>query len=121
MIAALVLASVAALLALSLPCLLRRSLAARRPGSPRAEAAGNRNGPKAGTCASAGLAPHPRPARPDDALGPYPESLTAELEPWEEEYLAALADALWPDDEYLDMEHTIDFDGDGDPGSGRHH
>ncbi|MBG6090763.1 hypothetical protein [Actinomadura viridis] len=45
--------------------------------------------------------------------------MTAELEPWEEEYLAFLADDLWPDDEYLDLEHRIDHEGDGEGGTGR--
>lgn len=35
----------------------------------------------------------------------HPESLTAVLEPGEEEYLAWLADHHWPSDEYLDLEH----------------
>jgi hypothetical protein len=51
--------------------------------------------------------------------GAYPESLTAELDPGEEEYLACLADALWPEDEYLDMEHSFDYDGEGDTGPGK--
>ncbi|WP_067796011.1 hypothetical protein [Actinomadura formosensis] len=35
----------------------------------------------------------------------HPESLTAVLEPGDEEYLAWLADHHWPRDEYLDLEH----------------
>ncbi|MFB4307538.1 hypothetical protein [Actinomadura sp. GTD37] len=50
-----------------------------------------------------GPAPDPPPA--GDA---HPESMTAELEAGEEEYLAGLADELWPEDEYLEMEHTTD-------------
>ncbi|GAA3959468.1 hypothetical protein GCM10023085_47360 [Actinomadura viridis] len=63
----------------------------------------------------------PEPGPPADAPRPcaYPESMTAELEPWEEEYLAFLADDLWPDDEYLDLEHRIDHEGDGEGGTGR--
>ncbi|MEU5879055.1 hypothetical protein [Spirillospora sp. NPDC047279] len=34
----------------------------------------------------------------------HPESLTAVLEPGDEEYLAWLADHHWPGDEYLDLE-----------------
>ena len=54
----------------------------------------------------------PMPARP--APGPpaagaaHPESMTAELDPGDEEYLAGLADELWPEDEYLELEHTTD-------------
>lgn len=39
------------------------------------------------------------PPRPE-----YPESMTAELDPGDEEYLAWLADQLWPEDEYLESE-----------------
>ncbi|MQY09469.1 hypothetical protein [Actinomadura macrotermitis] len=42
--------------------------------------------------------------------GGYPESMTAELEQGDEEYLAALAAELWPDDEYLEMEPSKDGD-----------
>lgn len=35
----------------------------------------------------------------------HPESLTAVLGPGDEEYLAWLADQLWPGDEYLDLEY----------------
>ncbi|MQY09464.1 hypothetical protein [Actinomadura macrotermitis] len=38
------------------------------------------------------------------AATPHPESLTAVLAAGEEEYLACLADELWPADEYLDLE-----------------
>ncbi|WP_158079290.1 hypothetical protein [Actinomadura sp. CNU-125] len=34
--------------------------------------------------------------------------MTAELDPEDEEYLACLADTLWPDDEYLEPEHSSD-------------
>jgi hypothetical protein len=50
--------------------------------------------------------------------GPYPESLTAELDPLDEEYLAFLANELWPEDEYLDMEPSIDHDNEADGGGG---
>nr|WP_244993953.1 hypothetical protein [Actinomadura coerulea] len=52
-------------------------------------------------------APH---AVPPPAAGPpgHPESMTAELDPGDEEYLAFVADELWPDDEYLELEHTTD-------------
>ncbi|MEW2355988.1 hypothetical protein [Spirillospora sp. NPDC029432] len=105
MITALVLTSLAGLLVLSLPRRIRRLRRSREPGTARP-----------------GLAP--RPAPPDRRAaepkppGPYPESMTAELEPWEEEYLACLADHLWPEDEYLDQEHRLDHDGDGDCGGG---
>ncbi|WP_141576881.1 hypothetical protein [Actinomadura sp. WMMA1423] len=59
-----------------------------------------------------GLAPEaPRPvAVPPPAAEPpgHPESMTAELDPGDEEYLAFVADELWPDDEYLELEHTSD-------------
>ncbi|NVI87425.1 hypothetical protein [Actinomadura sp. BRA 177] len=54
----------------------------------------------------------PMPARaapgppPDGAA--HPESMVAELDPGDEEYLAGLADELWPDDEYLELERTSD-------------
>ncbi|MFI0371799.1 hypothetical protein ACH35V_28380 [Actinomadura sp. 1N219] len=68
----------------------------------------------------------PVPARHSPALDPdppphgaspavHPESMTAELDPADEEYLACLADTLWPDDEYLEPEHTTD--GEEEPGS----
>ncbi|MFC5747959.1 hypothetical protein [Actinomadura rugatobispora] len=117
MIAALVLASVAALLALSLPRLLPRSRGTRRARPAHADA----------DLADAPDAVHAEPVsappcvQADTGPGPYPESLTAELDPWDEEYLAFLADALWPEDEYLDMEHTLDFDGEGETGPGKYH
>ncbi|MFC4909908.1 hypothetical protein [Actinomadura gamaensis] len=51
-------------------------------------------------------APRPQPAATarETAPGGHPESLTAELEPGEEEYLAWLADHHWPADDYLDLE-----------------
>lgn len=55
-----------------------------------------------------------RPMPPSPAPGPppagdaHPESMTAELDPGDEEYLAGLADELWPEDEYLELEHTTD-------------
>ncbi|GAA2417417.1 hypothetical protein GCM10010191_30050 [Actinomadura vinacea] len=101
MIAALVLASLAGLLALSMPRMLGRARRAARPHPVVPE-------------------PAAAPSTPADP-GTYPESLTAELDPWDEEYLAFLADMLWPDDEYLDMEHTIDYDGDGETGPGKCH
>ncbi|MFI6516739.1 hypothetical protein ACIBF1_14355 [Spirillospora sp. NPDC050679] len=47
------------------------------------------------------------PVRDEEPTG-HPESMTAELDPGDEEYLAWLADDLWPDDEYLDMEPSPD-------------
>lgn len=38
----------------------------------------------------------------------YPESLTAVLEPESEEYLAWLADHLWPDDDYFEIEREFE-------------
>jgi hypothetical protein len=35
--------------------------------------------------------------------GEHPENLTAELPEADEEWLAALADELWPEDEYADL------------------
>ncbi|MFI0445893.1 hypothetical protein [Actinomadura sp. 6N118] len=54
---------------------------------------------------------------PGDDDGGYPESMTAELDPGDEEYLAWLADSLWPEDEYLDPDHADDEEG---PGSSVH-
>ncbi|WP_067480833.1 hypothetical protein [Actinomadura hibisca] len=45
--------------------------------------------------------------RTEESTG-YPESMTAELDPGDEEFLAWLASELWPDDEYLDMEPSTD-------------
>ncbi|MEV5830381.1 hypothetical protein AB0L25_32930 [Spirillospora sp. NPDC052242] len=42
--------------------------------------------------------------RPPAPASGHPESLTAVLEPGEEEYLAWLADHHWPGDEYLELE-----------------
>ncbi|MEU8803187.1 hypothetical protein [Spirillospora sp. NPDC048819] len=56
----------------------------------------------------AGLDRDPPPEPPPQAPAVHPESMTAELDPGEEEYLAFLADALWPEDEYAELEHTTD-------------
>ncbi|TDB88151.1 hypothetical protein [Actinomadura sp. 7K534] len=88
MITALVLVSLAALLGLCLPNLLRPMA----PGPDRAPPA-------------------------DDAPPVHPESMTAELDPGDEEYLAFLADALWPDDEYAELEHTTDGEEESGGGS----
>jgi hypothetical protein len=53
------------------------------------------------------MPPRPAPEPPPDP-GTHPESMTAELDPGDEEYLAFLADRLWPDDEYLELEHSTD-------------
>ncbi len=55
------------------------------------------------------------PAEP--AATEYPESMTAELEPGDEEFLAWLADQLWPEDEYLDFD-TAGADHDDEEESG---
>ncbi|WP_192808920.1 hypothetical protein [Actinomadura montaniterrae] len=58
--------------------------------------------------------PATEPATPTEPLaaadpgGVHPESMTAELDPGDEEYLAFLANELWPEDEYLEPEHTTD-------------
>ncbi|GAA4058384.1 MULTISPECIES: hypothetical protein [Actinomadura] len=52
-----------------------------------------------------------------DGAGGYPESMTAVLDPADEEYLAWLADHLWPEDEYLDVELGMG-DGEEEPGGG---
>ncbi|GAA2285533.1 hypothetical protein GCM10010402_48920 [Actinomadura luteofluorescens] len=49
----------------------------------------------------------PAPSLAADPPG-HPESMTAELDPGDEEYLAFVANELWPDDEYLELEHTTD-------------
>ncbi len=46
-----------------------------------------------------------RGRRQDRSPDAHPESLTAVLDPGDEEYLAWLADHHWPADEYLDLEH----------------
>jgi hypothetical protein len=106
-IAALVLASLAGLLAVTLPLtLLRRP---RRSYEPRPSRPATQQPTP------------PSPTPPPPSLinpGPYPESLTAELDPGDEEYLAFLANELWPEDEYLDMEPTIDHDNEADGGGG---
>lgn len=92
MITVLVLVSVAALFGL---CLLR-------PAAPQ-------EGPPATEPASAtGPAPDLATAPVTDPGGVHPESMTAELDPGDEEYLAFLANELWPEDEYLEPEHTTD-------------
>ena len=80
MITVLVLVSLVALFGLCLPNLLR----------PMPSAAGH----------------EPPPERPPQDV--HPESMSAELDPGDEEYLAFLADALWPEDEYAELEHTTD-------------
>ncbi|WP_067831497.1 hypothetical protein [Actinomadura kijaniata] len=65
-----------------------------------------------GLCLPRLLRPMPPPDEP--ASAGYPESMTAELDPGDEEYLAWLADHLWPEDEYLDVEPTTD----GEEGTG---
>ncbi|GAA2610339.1 hypothetical protein GCM10010411_50920 [Actinomadura fulvescens] len=69
----------------------------------------------AATAANAADAGAARSDDPDD--DGHPESMTAELDPGDEEYLAWLADALWPEDEYLDPDHADDEEG---PGSNVH-
>ncbi|TDC94971.1 hypothetical protein [Actinomadura sp. 7K507] len=81
MITVLVLVSLVALFGLCLPNLLRPM-----PSAPDHD-------------------PPPGPPPQDDV---HPESMTAELDPGDEEYLAFLADALWPEDEYAELEHTTD-------------
>ncbi|GLZ05019.1 hypothetical protein Acsp03_24850 [Actinomadura sp. NBRC 104412] len=105
MIAALVLACLGGLLVLSLPLALprRRRRSRERRSSRPADAKSSSPVPSA-----------PSPADP----GPYPESLTTELDPLDEEYLAFLANELWPEDEYLDMEPSIDQDNETEGGGG---
>jgi hypothetical protein len=45
-----------------------------------------------------------RPTAAPPGAGGHPESMTAVLAPGDEEYLAWLADHLWPNDDYLDLE-----------------
>jgi hypothetical protein len=63
-----------------------------------------------GLCLPRLLRPMPSRAAPGapPAGAAHPESMVAELDPAEEEYLAGLADELWPDDEYLELERTSD-------------
>ncbi|MBX6769910.1 MAG: hypothetical protein IRY90_22620 [Actinomadura rubrobrunea] len=58
----------------------------------------------------------PTPGAPDGIHG-HPESMTAVLDPADEEYLAWLADHLWPEDEYLDVELGLS-DGEEEAGGG---
>lgn len=68
-----------------------------------------------GFCLPRLLRPMPARAAPDPPpAGPHPESMVAELDPADEEYLAGLADELWPEDEYLELEHSTD--GEEEPG-----
>ena len=72
-----------------------------------------------GLCLPNLLRPMPARAAPDPPRGPsadavHPESMTAELDQGDEEYLAGLADELWPEDEYLELEPTTD--GEEEPG-----
>lgn len=55
------------------------------------------------------------PAREPEPRPPYPESMTAELDPGDEEYLAWLADDLWPEDEYLEDGPNPKDESDGGP------
>jgi hypothetical protein len=106
-IAALVLASLAGLLVVTLPLALpRRSRRSRDPRPSRTAA--HPGPPRPGT----------HPPSPSDP-GVYPESLTAELDPEDEEYLAFLANELWPEDEYLNMDHNLDLDNETDGGGGK--
>jgi hypothetical protein len=89
----LVLASLIALFGLFLPNLLH-------PMPPRCASEPQWSAP--GTPLSAAVPP------PASELPGHPESMTAELDPGDEEYLAFVADELWPDDEYLELEHTTD-------------
>ena len=98
MITVLVLVSVAALVGL---CLLRPAAPPAPDEPPAAEPAA----PSSARAAEA--APLP-PATADEPGGVHPESMTAELDPGDEEYLAFLANELWPEDEYLEPEHTTD-------------
>ncbi|MEU8120301.1 hypothetical protein AB0C21_16470 [Spirillospora sp. NPDC049024] len=93
MVTVLVLASLVALFGLFLPNLLH-------PMPPRCAAEPQRFAPET---------PSPVAVPPPAAEPPgHPESMTAELDPDDEEYLAFVADELWPDDEYLELEHTTD-------------
>jgi hypothetical protein len=62
-----------------------------------------------GFCLPRLLRPMPaRAAHDPPPAGPHPESMVAELDPADEEYLAGLADELWPEDEYLELEPSTD-------------
>ncbi|MEU4822195.1 hypothetical protein ACLQ2P_21435 [Actinomadura citrea] len=100
MVTVLVLASLVALFGLFLPNLLH-------PMPPRPAPEPPRPAPEPQHPAPEALRTVPPPA---PAAGPpgHPESMTAELDPGDEEYLAFVADELWPDDEYLELEHTTD-------------
>ncbi|MBO2457810.1 hypothetical protein [Actinomadura violacea] len=92
MITVLVLVSVAALFGL---CLLRPAV----PAAPDEEPAAPDPAPSE---------PATEPAATAEPGGVHPESMTAELDQGDEEYLAFLANELWPEDEYLEPEHTTD-------------
>ncbi|MEV4008050.1 hypothetical protein [Actinomadura sp. NPDC049753] len=103
MVTVLVLASLVALFGLFLPNLLHPMPPRRAPEPPPAPEPRHH-------------APEASRAVPPPAAEPpgHPESMTAELDPGDEEYLAFVADELWPDDEYLELEHTTD--GEEEPG-----
>ncbi|MDL4820481.1 hypothetical protein [Actinomadura opuntiae] len=97
-ITVLVLVAMAALFGLCLPSLLRPMASPDEP--PAADEA---------PAQAPGAAPGPALAAPGADPGDvHPESMTAELDPGDEEYLAFLANELWPEDEYLESEHTTD-------------
>jgi hypothetical protein len=101
-ITVLVLVSVAALFGL---CLLRPAAPPAQDEPPAADPA-----PAAEPAPDPArdLAAVPAAAPAADLGGVHPESMTAELDPADEEYLAFLANELWPEDEYLEPEHTTD-------------
>lgn len=120
MITMLVLVSLVALFGLSLPNLLRPMAPRPDRAPPRGDAPAAPTEPfhdEALTSGSLDLGPVPTEPFPGESFpgeAVHPESMTAELDPGDEEYLAYLADALWPDDEYAELEHTTD--GEEEPG-----
>jgi hypothetical protein len=135
-IAALVLASLAGLLVVTLPLTLpRRPRRSCDPRPPRTDAhrlppPRDPSAPQPPPSPAPASSAEPAPAAaspPGDApsgdapsdLGAYPESLTAELDPEDEEFLAFLANELWPDDEYLEFDQRLDYDNEADGGGGK--
>ncbi|NDU74972.1 hypothetical protein GWI34_20405 [Actinomadura sp. DSM 109109] len=100
MVTVLILASLVALFGLFLPNLLH-------PMPPRTAPERPQPGPEPLSSAAETPRTVPSPAPAAEPPG-HPESMTAELDPGDEEYLAFVADELWPDDEYLELEHTTD-------------
>ncbi|HEY8480988.1 MAG TPA: hypothetical protein VIL71_14275 [Spirillospora sp.] len=108
MITVLVAMSLVALIGLSLPSLLRPMAPRPDRAPPAGEAAASSGALRTEIPAAEDVPDGSVPADPPPSGAVYPESMTAELDPADEEYLAFLANQLWPNDEYAELEHTTD-------------